>query len=108
MQTSLYTPIYVTLLALALAAILAVIIYLYTRKPPLTKVQERPLLVFILICVGLALFAGGMWIGDKITPFIVVEPKSEAQRPFRQLVPVFVYAYFTQWGIFFRPSLSWI
>ena len=85
MQTSNYTPIYVTLLALALVAILAVIIYMYTRKPPLTKAQERPLLVFILICVGLALFAGGMWIGDRITPFVVVEPKSEAQRPFRQL-----------------------
>jgi hypothetical protein len=85
MQTSYYTPIYITLLVLALVAILAVIIYAYTRKPPLSKAQERPLLVFILICVGLALFAGGMWIGDKITPFVVVEPKSAAREPFWQL-----------------------
>lgn len=85
MQTSYYTPVYITLLALAMVAILAVVIYMITRKPPLTKAQERPLLVFILICIGLALFAGGMWIGDNVTPYIVVKPKSEAQRPFREL-----------------------
>ena len=85
MQTSYYVPIYATLLALALVAILAVVIYMYTRKPPLAKDQERPWLVFILICIGLALFAGGMWIGDKITPFIVVQPKRDAQKPFWEI-----------------------
>jgi hypothetical protein len=85
MQTSMYTPIYITLLVISLVAILATILFIFLRKPPLTKKQEQPLLVFVLICVGLALFSGGMWIGDRITPFVVVEPKSEATQPFWQL-----------------------
>ena len=85
MQTSLYVPVYITLLSISLVAILATVLFLYFRKPPLSKQQEKPFLTFIVLCIGLALFSGGMWIGDRVTPFVVVQPQGEAERPFWQL-----------------------
>lgn len=85
MQTSLYTAAYIYMLVIAMLAAAATLYFLFLRKPPL---QEKPRLaaqIVLLISIGVALFVAGMWLGDQITPFVVVEPASQAMEPFRQL-----------------------
>lgn len=85
MQTTLYTPLYMSLLGIALATIAVCIFLLFIRKPPLNKHQQTNAWIVLLFALGLGLFTSGLWIGDRITPFVVVEPKSQAREPFWRL-----------------------
>jgi len=84
MPTTQNIQFYIPLLVTAIVAALIVAYFLFIRKPALKGQQAQNAQIFLFFSLGLALFAGGLWAGDRlnVSSSIVVEPSSEAMQPF--------------------------
>jgi hypothetical protein len=77
--------IYIVILVIAALAALAAVYFLFISKNKLTRSQDITAKIMLWFSVSVALFIGGLWIGDRLHPSIVVQPASEVDTPFLKL-----------------------